>query len=42
MHKLRDNLNIFHELAGPVFPPRDLRAHYLVQVPASVSEWGRC
>jgi hypothetical protein len=32
VHKLRDNLRIFHELAGPVFPPRELRANYLVQV----------
>ncbi|EFN55851.1 hypothetical protein CHLNCDRAFT_52093 [Chlorella variabilis] len=31
VHKLKDNLNIFHELAGPVFPPRELRANYLVQ-----------
>ncbi|PRW20862.1 Fructose-1-phosphate phosphatase [Chlorella sorokiniana] len=31
VHKLRDNLKIFHELAGPVFPPRDLRSAYLVQ-----------
>ena len=31
VHKLRDNLNIFHELAGPVFPPRELRSAYLVQ-----------
>ena len=32
MHKLRDNLRIFHELAGPVFPPPELRSTYLVQV----------
>ncbi|KAI7835562.1 hypothetical protein COHA_010541 [Chlorella ohadii] len=31
VHKLKDNLNIFHELAGPVFPPRELRSSYLVQ-----------
>ncbi|KAL4451880.1 hypothetical protein ABPG75_007542 [Micractinium tetrahymenae] len=31
VHKLRDNLRIFHELAGPVFPPRNLRSSYLVQ-----------
>jgi hypothetical protein len=34
VHKLKDNLKIFTELAGPVFPPRDLRSNYLVQVPA--------
>lgn len=32
VHKLKDNLKIFHELAGPVFPPRNLRSAYLVQV----------
>lgn len=32
VHKLKDNLRIFHELAGPVFPPRNLRSSYLVQV----------
>ncbi len=37
MHKLKDNLNIFHELAGPVFPPRELRSSYLVQVGGSVA-----
>ncbi|KAI3437754.1 hypothetical protein D9Q98_000202 [Chlorella vulgaris] len=31
VHKLKDNLKIFTELAGPVFPPRDLRSNYLVQ-----------
>lgn len=31
VHKLKDNLRIFHELAGPVFPPRNLRSSYLVQ-----------
>lgn len=28
MHKLKDNLKIFHELGGPVFPPRDLRGSF--------------
>lgn len=32
MHKLKDNLRIFHELAGPVFPPPELRSTFLVQV----------
>lgn len=30
VHKLRDNLKIFHELRD-VFPPRELRSSYLVQ-----------
>lgn len=34
VHKLKDNLRIFHELAGPVFPPRNLRSSYLIQVGA--------
>lgn len=51
MHKLKDNLKIFHELAGPVFPPRDLRSAYLVQVRCRggvgvcllvVLRWKRC
>ena len=25
VHKLKDNLKIFHELRGPVFPPREMR-----------------
>jgi len=28
VHKLKDNLKIFHELKGPVFPPRDMRASF--------------
>jgi hypothetical protein len=32
VHKLKDNLNIFTELVS-VFPPRELRDNYLVQVP---------
>lgn len=31
VHKLIDNLNIFSELAGPVFPPVELRDTFLVQ-----------
>jgi hypothetical protein len=31
VHKLRDNLRIFHELGGPVFPPRHMRESFLVQ-----------
>ncbi|PSC69566.1 Fructose-1-phosphate phosphatase [Micractinium conductrix] len=31
VHKLKDNLRIFHELAGPVFPPPELRSTFLVQ-----------
>lgn len=51
VHKLKDNLKIFHELAGPVFPPRDLRSAYLVQVRCRggvgvcllvVLRWKRC
>ena len=25
VHKLKDHLRIFHEMAGPIFPPRDIR-----------------
>ncbi len=28
VHKLKDNLKIFHELGGPVFPPKDLRGSF--------------
>lgn len=28
VHKLKDNLKIFHELKGPVFPPRDMRGSF--------------
>ena len=36
VHKLKDNLKIFTELVS-VFPPRELRDNYLVQVPACLS-----
>ena len=28
VHKLKDNLKIFHELKGPVFPPRHMRGSF--------------
>jgi hypothetical protein len=31
VHKLKDNLKIFSELGGPVFPPRHLREDFLVR-----------
>ncbi len=31
VHKMRDNLKIFHELKGPVFPPPHLRNSFLLQ-----------
>ncbi len=31
VHKLKDNLQIFTELGGPVFPPRHLREDFLVR-----------
>lgn len=42
VHKLKDNLRIFTELAGPVFPPRNLRSSYLVQVWGRLGGWGCC
>ncbi len=31
VHKMRDNLEIFQELEGPVFPPPHLRNSFLMQ-----------
>lgn len=31
VHKLKDNLKIFSEMAGPIFPPRNMRDAFLVE-----------